>query len=179
MYLPSTVKYIGKLAFAGCHALTSINLPEGVEEIDFHAFDGAGDSIKQLVLPRSMKRLGAGSFMHMPGLTRVYCPVQEPPVCNKDITSEMPFQDNNTTHSVALYVPKGTLAKYTSTWGWSTFTYIYELDDGDFPMSGLNEVNATSSSASRAIYDLMGRRVEHPQPGQVYIVGGKKVLYTR
>ena len=28
-----------------------------------------------------------------------------------------------------------------------------------------------------AVYDLLGRKVERPQPGQVYIVKGKKVLY--
>ena len=29
------------------------------------------------------------------------------------------------------------------------------------------------------IYDLMGRRVQNPQPGRLYIVDGKKKVYKR
>lgn len=39
LILPSEVKFIGNFAFAGCKQLTKIEIPEGVEEIEYCIFD--------------------------------------------------------------------------------------------------------------------------------------------
>lgn len=38
---------------------------------------------------------------------------------------------------------------------------------------------AADGSQHKAIYDLQGRRVETPQPGHIYIIGGKKVVFRQ
>ena len=50
----------------------------------------------------------------------------------------------------------------------------------DTDYSGVENVSGdviASGSGDDAVYDLYGRRVATPLPGQIYIVGGKKVLW--
>ena len=44
-------------------------------------------------------------------------------------------------------------------------------------VSSIKDVNA-DNNADEAIYDLMGRRLQHIDKPGIYIVGGKKVIYT-
>lgn len=54
---PSTLKTIGKEAFYRC-GLTSIILPEGLEEIRDKAFWGIGGRLHEIYLPSSLKNIG-------------------------------------------------------------------------------------------------------------------------
>ena len=71
----SKLTYIGNSAFVGCMALESLNLPEGLKEIgtnvlsfDYMNWSNKGTlyynlySLKQLVLPASLEKIGDGSF---------------------------------------------------------------------------------------------------------------------
>lgn len=57
-------------AFRDCTSLTTINFPEGLEQIGTAAFRGC-TSLKKLVLPDSLTKLGAGAFVKCTGLTSV------------------------------------------------------------------------------------------------------------
>ena len=43
--------------------------------------------------------------------------------------------------------------------------------------TGIEGISETQKKADTSLYDLMGRRVTTPQKGQIYIRGGKKVIY--
>ena len=56
--LPDTIKCILSLAFAGCTGLESIDLPNGLENIQSHAFSGSG--LRKLELPDSVTNVPYG-----------------------------------------------------------------------------------------------------------------------
>mgnify|MGYP003293111786 CR=1 FL=1 len=57
-----------------------------------------------------------------------------------------------------------------------------EIEGDDMPWDGeppseINTVNQDSASHRPSVYyDLMGRKVDNPQVGTIYIVNGKKIL---
>ncbi len=58
--LPDTIKCILNFAFAGCTALESIDLPDGLQDIQSHAFSGSG--LKKLELPDSVTNMPFSIF---------------------------------------------------------------------------------------------------------------------
>lgn len=58
--IPNTVKVIGMLSFSGIKNLTSITIPNGVEMIDQHAFEGTG--LTSVFIPASVTDLGYNPF---------------------------------------------------------------------------------------------------------------------
>jgi len=51
---------------------------------------------------------------------------------------------------------------------------------GDDPSNGVEEISCDSALRSPKIYyDLQGRKVDNPQSGKIYIVNGKKILFTK
>jgi hypothetical protein len=71
--LPSALTFIGHNAFLNAKALTgTINVPEGVTEIEYNAFDGT--SITAATLPDGLTRLGTGIFANTPNLASVKLP---------------------------------------------------------------------------------------------------------
>jgi hypothetical protein len=59
--LPSSIKFIGYGAFAGCSYLREINLPYGLQTIGTGVFSDA-ISLKELVIPPTVIQLGENSF---------------------------------------------------------------------------------------------------------------------
>lgn len=68
--LPSTLKQIYSNAFDGCKALTSINIPDGIEMIGEEAFRECG-ALKSISIPGSMISLGAKAFMECSHLSKI------------------------------------------------------------------------------------------------------------
>jgi len=58
---PSTLRVIGRMAFATCHCLEELNLSEGLEKIEFGAFSEC-NRLKSLYLPTSLRSLGGICF---------------------------------------------------------------------------------------------------------------------
>lgn len=56
-------------------------------------------------------------------------------------------------------------------------TCLYKA--GDLPDSDFNGLESImcEPDESAALYDMMGRRVDHPQPGSLYIRNGKKLIW--
>ena len=65
--IPSSVKKIGKTAFAYCDKLTDIVIPGSVEQIGDHAFVGC-HSLRRIVIPGNVKKIGNFSFWNCTGL---------------------------------------------------------------------------------------------------------------
>ena len=66
--LPSTLKTIGKAAFAGCDRLTTVVLPSTLDIIADYAFAGCS-SLDSITLPASVTTVGAGAFMRCTSLS--------------------------------------------------------------------------------------------------------------
>ena len=79
---PDTLKSIGSYAFADCTAMdgTSLFLPEGLETVEAHAFDGAFDNYYAqssssklvLILPDSLTEIGEKAFYCWPAYATVF-----------------------------------------------------------------------------------------------------------
>lgn len=70
--LPDTVQEIGNQAFAESGKLTSVNLPEGITSLT-GAFSGC-NSLAEITLPNSLTELGNNSFGFCKSLTSVHIP---------------------------------------------------------------------------------------------------------
>lgn len=69
--LPQTLEYIAPHAFAEC-AVESIRIPGSVKEISAYAF--AGSAIKECIFDEGIEVIGAGAFQDGPKLTRLILP---------------------------------------------------------------------------------------------------------
>lgn len=68
--IPGTIKYIGVGAFAFLRMLKTINISEGVEEIDRFAFSRCYE-LEEIVIPGSVKRIGDHAFSNCARLERI------------------------------------------------------------------------------------------------------------
>lgn len=175
--IPSSVRSIKASAFSKCTKLKSIELPDGLEEIDIHGL-AKMYSLQSINFPKNLKRLGVRSCWEWDSVQVIYSQNPNPPECEPGVyQSQTPFgyYDGSTTtpRDTPLYVPVGSADKYRNAYGWNYFTNIIETDK--FP-SAIEGIDADEEMADQPIYDLMGRRVEHPRKGQIYIRGGKKYM---
>ena len=65
--LPSTLKSIGKAAFAGCSKLTDVTLPSTLDSIGDYAFAGC-TALVSVTLPASVRVVGNGAYVHCSSL---------------------------------------------------------------------------------------------------------------
>ena len=136
IYLPSTITRIGKNAFSamggyGTDVLYAV-LPEGVEEIDDFAFEGAF-FLKFLLLPKSLKRIGRSAFEDCEQLEEVavFNPIPiEPEVwLQYEVDPLRRFAFNKRPqNNPTLYVPYGSKKKYLNSGSWG----FDKLSDGTY-----------------------------------------------
>ncbi|MDE6341447.1 MAG: leucine-rich repeat domain-containing protein [Muribaculaceae bacterium] len=166
--LPEGVRMVDGQAFLWCSKLKDVIFPETLETIETWAFSGC--KINSVVFPASLKVLCDDSFS-VYGLQNVYCKSVSPPEC---VLGELggPFVDEwLDEEETKLYVPVGCKELYSAQWQWNKFKEIIETDE--FPSSGV-EVVMPGKVADGKIYDLYGREIAEPAPGQIYIQDGKK-----
>ena len=179
--IPHTVKHIGKRALAQCTSLKRLEFPLGMQSLGEGAL-GYLDSLECIVFPASMKSLGTKSCVHWRDIKEIYCAATEPPVCDPTdggVFSGFDFPDGLNTPVV--YVPKGTINKYKDTsrncMGWEKFWNYVEIDPSEFPTTAIDSpAIVETQSKDNSVYDLMGRKVERPQKGNIYIQNGKKFV---
>ena len=127
--------------------------------------------------------MGAESCEYWKNVKSIYCAAKIPPVC---IDSELnpgstPFGDygddfvNRTPKETLVYVPIGSAELYRNAWGWNYFTNFIETDN--FPSSGIDSAVIDGKEDNGVYYDLLGRKVDNPTSGNIYIHNGKKYIY--
>ena len=98
--------------------LTRINIPEGVEEIDYVAFCLCS-SLEEIDLPSTLKNIGKLAFADMSKLNKISITAAIPPKAEEDSFQGIP-------ENATLYVPKGAKTLYDEAPGWSVFNRIIE-----------------------------------------------------
>ena len=178
---PHTIKHIGDHAFYLCISLKRLEFPLGMQSLGEEALAGL-DSLECIVFPASMTSLGTNSCAYWRDIKEIYCAAMEPPVCDPTdggVFSGFGFPDGFDTPVV--YIPKGTINKYKDTshncMGWEKFWNYVEIDPSEFPTTAIDSpAIVETQSKDNSVYDLMGRKVERPQKGNIYIQNGKKFV---
>ena len=165
VHLPANSTIVPQNMFIQCYKLREVELPERLETIGYSAFQG-DQQIEEIVLPASLKTIGDRAFADT-GLKKIYSKAVAAPMCTPTTFQGVP----NTT---PLYIPVGSRNDYVSTQNyWYNFINIIETDD--FPSLSVSDIDVDGGDEADApVYDLMGRRVDSPQRGQIYIRAGKK-----
>ena len=164
-HLPANSTIVPQNMFIQCYKLREVELPERLETIGYSAFQG-DQEIEEIVFPSSLKSIGDWAFAGTKP-QKIYSKAVTAPMCTPTTFRGVP----NTT---SLYIPVGSRNDYVSTQNyWYNFINIIETDD--FPSLSVSGIDVDGGDEADApVYDLMGRRVDSPQPGQIYIRAGKK-----
>ena len=121
----------------------------------------------EMVLPDNLESIGAGAFQGGAHAENLYCRATVPPVCEED--PENPPFGWAITKTSLLIVPEGSLSLYQEAYGWKEFSVISERPLADMPTSGIESVGSTGADTPQRLYDLNGRRINNPLPGNIYI----------
>ncbi len=121
--IPNSVTSIGEGAFGYCSGLTSVIIPNSVTSIGKDAFSGC-TSLTSITIPYSVTSIGNSAFYKCTSLTSVISEMENPCYISPDCFP------NDVFYNVTLYVPKGTIYKYKSTWAWKKFVFIEEGEPG-------------------------------------------------
>ena len=122
------------------------------------------ESLKEVILPASLKILNNANFLECASLNTVKCLAQQPP-----LVGEPCFEDAVKT-SATLYVLDASLAAYKSANVWKDFFAVKGLT-----ATGLSSPEAADDDTER-IYDLNGRMINESSVKGVYIKNGKKYV---
>lgn len=172
--VPSRAITIGEFAFDGTK-IAEIDFPETLESIGQDAFQGCRQ-LNSVILPSSLKSIGDRAFALCSNLKSIYCKATVPPAYIPAQGYEFdgsPFASVN--KSTPVFIPTGTKQQYTTAPGWDYMTNFIETDN--FPSAGIGCVTMNGKEQyDYHTYDLSGRKVEAPAPGNIYISNGKKIL---
>ncbi len=178
--LPEGLQGIGQSAFFGCRKLESVTFREGLEEIYPLAF-GSDVALKEIVLPKSLNRIGGHAFSYCIGLKKVECKSTEPPVWfgsyifpegQNPVFDGLPDLPNT-----PLFVPAGCGTKYLASDIWKDFN-IVERSSFVVP-TGVDSAQDDAMQAEGGVYDLQGHLVgtsDDVKRSGIYVRNGKKVV---
>lgn len=180
--MPNTIEEIGYGAFWQCGSLKQLHLSTNLKSIGKEGLYYC-KGLNSIVFPSTLETLGAESCEHWKRIETIYCAAQIPPVCMESETNPgwTPFGeysgyfDNRTPQDTPIYVPIGSADLYRNAWGWNYFTNFIETND--FPSAGVDDILIGRAEPNTIFYDLFGRKVKNPVPGNIYIQKGKKFIY--
>lgn len=75
------------------------------------------------------------------------------------------------TENIEIYVPHGSIENYKSIPEWACYNNYIEYDE-----SGVEGVTVDPVRSSGNSYDVLGRQVQTPATGTIYIHGGQKFI---
>ena len=166
------VQTIGHWAFSNCTALASVDLPEGLRSIGNFCFDKA--PFTEIVLPSTLTNIGGYAFEGnsyedgAPKVTKVICKAVTPPAIKKGYIDGEEiytiFEDTNY-GTTELYVPEASVNEYKSSLGWHYFKTVKPIES-----AGIDDIVMDDADAPAIYYDILGRKVENPERGNIYIV---------
>ena len=154
----NSVTSIGVSAFAYCSGLTSVTIPNSVTEIGGYAFSSCR-GLTSVTIGNSVTSIGEYAFKYCSKISSLTSQNVTPPV-----TSESAFE--RVPRSCQLYVPASSKVAYQTAIGWSLFTSINDIAEGDI---------ATIDSDSVSVYAAGGAiRVEGAEgaEAEVYSLSG-------
>ena len=163
--IPNSVTLIDTQAFQKCTSLTPVTIPDKVATIGYQAFQG-DKQLENVVMGSGVTSIGGEAFSGCKNVREFNIKAQMPPVCDSKALNDID-KDN-----CLLCIPEGCLSAYLDADQWKDFRFI---KDGDNLVTGVERCT-TLTMPVQAIYDLQGRIVTNPQPGQLYIHNGKKKI---
>ncbi len=103
---PTTLKKIESLSFYYCSIEKPLQFPEGLEEIEFSAFQYS--FMPEIFLPKSLTKIGDYAFADCANLEKVHIKSETPEILGVDV-----FKRNETMGKIeTLYVPQGAKQAY-------------------------------------------------------------------
>jgi len=162
--LPQNCREIMPDAFTFCDSLEVIEFGEGLETLNMWTF--SSKLLETVTLPSTLTSMGPFAFC--PRLLTIYCKAKTPPRFNYDQGPLIDHPDRAT-----LYVPTGTRNVYAVANGWKDFDRIEEVEE--FPEAGVKPCIPDDMPDDGRLFDLDGRKVKIPAPGQIYIRNGRKI----
>ena len=116
--LPNTVNEIDTYAFYSCGHLTNVNIPEGVTRLRYCTF-GCCSSLPSITIPASVTYIEEGTFHECTGLETITCCANTPPECPSADSFDPTNYENAT-----LRVPYNALNAYKSATAWKEFSHF-------------------------------------------------------
>ena len=178
---------MGQSAFQNFKKLININLPQSITKIGKEAFSKTG--LKMIVIPDKVTTVGGDAFAYCDQLTtvvvgervktmeqgvfydskvkNVYVKAHTPPTVNDYLFSSKPL----------IHVYSSDLAAYKAS-RWAEFgTIVGDLENSEVitAIDTPNEEISSGEDSDEAIYNLQGMKVKDPQPGTIFIQGGRKI----
>ena len=121
--LPTGITYIGEGAFRLATSLKAVTIPEGVEEIRAHSFNGC--PLTTIILPSTLKRINGTYVFRNSNAKNETCSfianMKRPSTLDENSIMGMEYYD--------LYVPKGRKEFYLSEPQWDKFRSIREIGE--------------------------------------------------
>ena len=121
--LPTGITYIGEGAFRLATSLKAVTIPEGVEEIRAHSFNGC--PLTTIILPSTLKRITGTYVFRNSNAKNETCSfianMKRPSTLDENSIMGMEYYD--------LYVPKGRKEFYLSEPQWDKFRSIREIGE--------------------------------------------------
>ena len=139
--LPNTVNEINNYAFYDCRKLTRVNIPDGVADINYCAF-GSCFALQSITIPASVNWIAQNAFSGCDALTSVTCKATTPPECAGQSCFTSAAYNNAT-----LYVPTASLEQYQQSSVWQNFSNIVARDY-DFEANGIYYIITGPNTAS-------------------------------
>lgn len=162
--LPSSIITIGDRAFGNCPALVSVEIPEGVKELE-DAF-ASSDRLKSIVIPSTVTKISSRFIMSCQTRKEVICKPPTPPT----ITDDFPIDDYDY-NKCTLIVPKESIEAYRAADKWNLFNKIggYTVDKkkggmnlemafAEFTENGLKYMVTSESQKEVMLYGYDGEK---------------------
>ncbi len=172
-----TVTTITESAFFFCVTIDSLIIPETITNIEDYAF--MQSFIKSYTfLGNNLNKVGHyafetyGAYDEYDGVIHRHC----------YLYSETPpegvvfLSPDGKKRNGLLHVPVGCKEAYQQAEGWSQ--YGDRIVD-DIDLSGVHSIKNEELKMNNEMFDLQGRRVTHPNKGEIYIQNGRKVQVKR
>ena len=158
--------------------ITSVVIPEGIEEIGWQAFLGC-THVKRYDLPSTLKKVGNAAFYcynDKPSrLEEVHIAAVMPPVCGEMVWGSRFNAHDGNDRNIPLWVPKGTVLTYRAEKQWDYFNIITDGEE----TSTVEEIPYDPTDPDdQAVENVLVGEKAHKVfiDGQLRIVRGGKVF---
>ena len=144
--LPNSINEIDNYAFYDCIRLTQVNIPEGVTDINYCTFADC-QALPSIVIPSTVTWIAQNAFGSCPSLTSITCRATTPPMCVDSSCFPAEAYTNAT-----LTVPQTALNDYKAADVWKNFSNISSRDY-DFESNGIYYIITGPNTASVTFKD--------------------------